>query len=180
MAPDRIPSMTLVAAPALTPAGARRVRARIEDARAQYLAVCASNEEAAGAGDSSVWHDNFAYEENQRQMHQLARRVRDLEALLARARVVDLPVSAPEGVRLGTVITFDPVDAGPSRRLLLTGMDDGRLSAGRVAYNSPLGQALVGLEIGDVIELGLNGQRAEYEITGLRPATEAEDEGGLS
>jgi transcription elongation factor GreA len=165
--------------PVLTPWGVRRLRARIAEIRDAYLAVCASNEEAAGAGDSSVWHDNFAYEENQRQMHQLARRVRDLEGILARARVVDLPNGAPESTRVGTVVTFEPVDDGETRRFLLTGLDDGKLAAGRVAYNSPLGQALVGREVGDIVELGVNGQCSEFEVTEVRAATETEDEEGL-
>ena len=62
-------------------AGYQRLLDTLQAAKRRYDVVCASNEEAAGAGDSSVWHDNFAYEDNQRQMHQLARRVRDLQHL---------------------------------------------------------------------------------------------------
>ena len=79
----------------LTPAGRGRLRRRIEEARLAYLTVCASNGDAAGAGDSSVWHDNFAYEENQRQMHQLARRVSTLEEVLLRSREVQPRSRAP-------------------------------------------------------------------------------------
>ena len=63
-----------------TPAGLRRLNQRLAAARQRYLDICADNEDAAGAGDTSVWHDNFAYEENQRQMHALARRLRDMQA----------------------------------------------------------------------------------------------------
>ena len=44
--------------------GYARLQQRLQEALDSYNAVCATNAEAADAGDSSVWHDNFAYEEN--------------------------------------------------------------------------------------------------------------------
>ena len=69
-----------------TAAGQQRTASRLNKVRDAYDAVCASNGAAAEAGDNSVWHDNFDYEENQRQMHQLARRFRDLEDAMRRIR----------------------------------------------------------------------------------------------
>ena len=68
--------------------GLERTRARLAGALAEYERIVAGNAEAADAGDSSVWHDNFAYEENQRQMHQWARRIRDLREMIRRMEIV--------------------------------------------------------------------------------------------
>ncbi len=114
----------------LTPAGRVRLRHRIHEARLAHEAICASNGEAAEAGDSSVWHDNFAYEENQRQMHQLARRVRTLEEILTSAAEVcsrpGAPARAgldrrggpdpPTGRRSGTHLVHRRVGGWRSRR----------------------------------------------------------------
>ena len=78
-----------------TQAGHTTCLRRIDAARAAYQAVCNDNPAAREAGDSSVWHDNFAFEENQRQMHQLARVVRDLERVLEHAEIVAPTRSTP-------------------------------------------------------------------------------------
>jgi len=92
----------------VTPAGLRRLDARIADAHEAYLAVCKTNEEAAGAGESSVWHDNFAHEENQRRLHQLA--ARDHERLAARAGLVPAASAALDRVRVGCSVRIRAID----------------------------------------------------------------------
>ena len=158
----------------LTPGGHRRLVEQIEEARRAYREVCGSNEEAAGAGDSSVWHDNFAYEENQRQMHQLARRVRDLEAQLAAARVVPLPDAAPEVVCLGALVTV-LIDATEKQRWFIAGFDDGDAAVGRLSYNSPLGEAVLGSEEGDTLDLVLRGTRRRVEVVSIERAERRHD-----
>jgi len=155
----------------LTPAGLRRLRKRLADAENAYAAICASNPEAAEAGDSSVWHDNFAYEENQRQMHQWARRVRDLRAQLAS---VDLatPEPRPVLVSVGCRVEVSDTREGRIHRYVLAGIDDGDLSAGRVACNSPLGAALLGAICGEVREVRAGSGVRELEVTAIEQAPE--------
>jgi transcription elongation GreA/GreB family factor len=101
-----------------TAAGQQRTASRLNKVRDAYDAVCASNGAAAEAGDNSVWHDNFDYEENQRQMHQLARRFRDLEDAMRRMEVVAAP-SDPTKVCFGCVVIVETAD-GRSERLVST------------------------------------------------------------
>lgn len=146
--------------PYLTPGGATRLRLRVAAARAAYQAVVDDNPAALESGDTSGWHDNFAFEENQRQMHQLGRQVQELEALLGRATVVPLPTQPPERVVLGSRVTW-AFDGEESERVCwIAGWDDGDPGRGRVSYNSPLGLALVGAEPGEERELrGAGGPR---------------------
>lgn len=140
-----------------TPRGVERLRRRIADARAAYQSVCNDNPEAREAGDSSVWHDNFAFEENQRQMHQHARRVRDLERIFARVEVVSVS-RAPSCVTVGTRARYRFDDEPNERSCALAGWDDGDPAAQRVSYNSPLGAALIGARVDDERELVLAGR----------------------
>ena len=152
-----------------TQAGLRRTRERLAQARAAYDAVTASNPEANEAGDSSVWHDNFAYEENQRQMHQLARRVRDLGQVLARMTVVGVEAE-PAVVGVGCGVEVLESSTGRTLRYVIAGYDDGDLRDGRVAYNSPLGEALLGAAPGDVREVRCAGGEREVEVLAIRRA----------
>jgi len=143
-------------------------------ARAAYFEVCDSNEDAAGAGDSSVWHDNFAYEENQRQMHQLARRIKDQESLINRVQVVQPPTGAPDRVAMGVRVKLHFLDDDSRPTYLIAGWEDGDPEAGRLSYASPLGRALIGAEEGEVRIVRLARQVREVEVTGILAAADEE------
>jgi len=173
-APSAVPLATH-----LTPAGYRRLCARIEELRGRYLEVCKASE-AAQDVETSVWHDNFDYEEIQRQMHQLSRRVRDQELARAAARV--MPLRSPEvvmaQVRLGCVVTLIG-ESDYQATWLLAGFDDGDVERGRLSYNSPLGGSLLGRQAGDIVTFMVGGAPVEAEIVSIRPCTSTEDEEGL-
>ncbi len=158
----------------LTPAGKARLRHRIHEARQAYDAVCASNGEAAEAGDSSVWHDNFAYEENQRQMHQLARRVRTLEEVLTSAAEVLPCRRAPSQVQIGSAVWVRRLHDGQERTWYIAGWDDGDPGAGRLAYTAPLASALIGAEPGDVRVVREGGKTIELEVVEVLAAPPSE------
>lgn len=159
---------------AYTPGGILRLRQRLCQARLAYKNVCDSNPEAMEAGDSSVWHDNFAYEENQRQMHMLARRVRDLRQMMEAVEVVPLPVAPPQAVSIGTRVRFVD-DLGRERTVWIAGYDDGDPSSGRLSYNSPLARALLNASEGDQRELQLGGGRRTLEVIEISPAEQEDD-----
>lgn len=158
----------------LTAGGLLRLRRRATDARAAYLRVCADNPEALESGDTSGWHDNFAFEENQRQMHRLARHVRDLEELLHRVEVVVPVRRPPERAYIGTRVVWR-IGNDPEQTGWLAGWDDGDPERGRVSYNSPLGTAILSGEPGDVREVMLGGVVREVEIVSVTELDPAED-----
>lgn len=147
-----------------TPGGMARLRERLIHTRAAWFALCATNEDAAGSGDSSVWHDNFAYEENQRQMHQLAQRVRELEAYVDRMEVVPTCVVPPETVRVGSRVRVSLADDGQDRIFAIAGFADGDPAAGRVSYTSPLARSLVGAQEGDLRQVRVGCTTRDVEI----------------
>ncbi len=160
----------------LTPGGKRRLAARLATVRAEFDAVVADMPAALESGDTSGWHDNFAFEDNQRRMHQLANRVRTLERVLDSAEVIPPWTEAPARVYVGTAVRWryddDPEDA--ERELWLAGYEDGDPSAGRVSYDSPLGRALVGAEEGDMREVRIGGLVRRVEVIELGPTPPGE------
>ncbi len=150
-----------------TAQGYERFRQRLDRARAAYDAVTASNGEAAEAGDNSVWHDNFAYEENQRQMHQLARRVRDFTDAMRRLQVI-VPPPSPSRVGLGSAVTVD--DGARTERFVIAGYEDGEPERRRVAYTAPLASSLMGAEVGDVRVVSVGGRLRELEVVSIEAA----------
>ncbi len=147
-----------------TPGGIARLRARIAAARAAYKAVCDDNPAALESGDTSGWHDNFAFEENQRQMHQLARQVRDLETVASQATIVPVPRREPERLILGARFSYRFLNDAELRVGWLAGWEDGDPETGRVSYNSPLGIVLVGAEPGEVRQFRHGGHVRAVEV----------------
>ena len=150
-------------------AGYQRLLDKLNEARLRYDAVCATNEEAAGAGDSSVWHDNFAYEDNQRQMHQLARRVRDFQHVLSVAEIAAAPAH-PEHVSFGCVVELMDTSNEQTMRLIIGGWEDSDPTIGRVAYDTPLARALIGAEEGDVRTCPSAQGPRQFEIVSIHTA----------
>lgn len=155
-----------------TPAGARRFTMRIEKVRAAYDAVVATNGDAAEAGDNSVWHDNFAYEENQRQMHQLARRLRDLQDTARRLEVLT-PQAATTSVGFGSAVVVEDDDGDPER-IVIGGYEDSDPDLRRVAYTAPLAQALLGATPGESRQVRVGGRTRELTVVSIERAREEE------
>ena len=151
-----------------TAAGYARFVARVAKVRAAYDAVIASNGAAAEAGDNSVWHDNFAYEENQRQMHQLARRLRDLMNVQRRLEVV-APSPSAARVSFGCAVLVEGED-GEVERLVIGGYEDGDPDLRRLAYTAPLALALAGAEPGDTRQVRVGGKARELTVLSIEPA----------
>lgn len=157
-----------------TRAGYARAQARLQSALDDFHAVCDTNADAAGAGDSSVWHDNFAYEENQRQMHQLSLRVSELRRLLGNLQVVGVPRN-PSRVQVGCVVSFRDADDGKEWTFTVAGFDDGDPARGRVSYTSPLMRELLGAEAGDERIVNMGGQEKTVVVVSVSAANPEED-----
>lgn len=157
-----------------TPGGYRRLLDKINAALADYDRVVAGNEDAAGAGDSSVWHDNFAYEEAQRQMHKLAARVTELKDVRVRLTVIDLP-KAPLTVGVGAVVTIEDQESGQVSRYMIAGYEDGDPVRERLSYTAPLAKSLLGASAGDIRPFSLNNRVREFAILAIDAVTGGED-----
>lgn len=121
---------------------------------------------ARSYGDLS---ENFEYHAARQEQAILNGRIADIEATLERAVVVpDGPAGTPDAVGLGCTVTVrdleedeewtftlvDPVQANP--------IDD------RISINSPVGQALSGKAVGDVVQVKAPAGVSEYEILAIR------------
>lgn len=153
-----------------TPAGRRRLDARLDHTLTAYQTVVASNADAAEAGDTSVWHDNFAYEENQRLMHQLGRRVHDLRALLDRVQIVQRPHGTT--VTIGTRVRCRDLETEHEQEFTVASFEDGHPAEHRVSYTAPLAAALLGAQPGETRSARIAGRERELEVLAVSVAEE--------
>jgi transcription elongation GreA/GreB family factor len=95
---------------------------------------------------------------------ELQRDLRYWRARLATAQIA--PVPAGDVVAFGSVVTFD--QGGRTRSLTLVGHDEADPPKGLIGFASPLGQALIGAEVGD--EVTAPGPGQPIRVISIAPA----------
>src|SRR3989440_6377339 len=105
--------------------------------------------------------DNAAYEEAKNEQARLEGRILELEQMLARAKLiskVDIGV-----VSLGSVVHLRNSDER-EYRYMLVGVYEANPGAGRISNESPVGKALLGHKVGDLVFVSTPGGVKEYTI----------------
>src|SRR5690606_25665102 len=105
--------------------------------------------DAAAQGDRS---ENAEYIYGKKRLREIDRRLRFLSKRLDECRVVSLKERPPDAERIffGAIVQVEDED-GDRRRYQLVGPDEARPEDGLLSYQSPLGRALLGKRIDDVI-----------------------------
>jgi len=81
-------------------------------------------------------------------------RIREIEAMLRRAVVVDGSTGAGR-VRVGTTVTVSNLNDGVSRQFSIVGPTEANAGAGKISSVSPVGKALLDSQVGDEVEVSV-------------------------
>jgi transcription elongation factor GreA len=109
--------------------------------------------------------ENGEYVDARRELELLERRMRLVEDRLSAAAVVE-PLKDGE-VDLGERVTVLDLDSGETIDLRVVGRGESDPAAGEISYESPLGAALVGRRVGDVVEADAPAGRRRLEVVEL-------------
>ena len=126
--------------------------------------VVAEVSAAAELGDRS---ENAAYIYGKKRLRHIDSRIRYLRKKIdgvTPVRLADM-IDFPK-VRFGARVTIEDED-GNERIYRLVDKDESDPKRGRISVQSPVGRALSGKEVGDVVEVKLGERRVEYEIIDL-------------
>ena len=93
-------------------------------------------------------------------------RIKDIEAKLSLAQVIDISQIEPTGkVIFGTTLTLLNVDTDQAVTYRIVGEDEADVKQGRLSVTSPIARALIGKEEGDEVSITTPGGVVTYEIT---------------
>ena len=125
---------------------------------------------AASNGDRS---ENADYQYGKRRLRQIDGRIRFLQKRLDAAEIVD-PLRqreiAGDRVLFGCTVTVETEDA-EEKTYSIVGVDEIDLARGRISWISPVGKALLGHSIGDLVTIRTPGGEEDYEIVRLEYKT---------
>ena len=121
--------------------------------------------DAAALGDRS---ENAEYIYGKKRLREIDSRMRYLQRKVDSVTVVDLDLQKPvDFVQFGAVVRVENGD-GEERLLRLVDKDESDPKAGRISVQSPIGSALMGRRVADVVAVRLPKGMAEYEILEIR------------
>jgi transcription elongation factor GreA len=134
----------------LTPDTYARLQLELEDLKTRGRVQIARAIEAARAlGDLSENGDYHAAKDTQGKMEA---RIRQLEAMLENASIVDSEAAGAAGtVTTGVVVSLKYVGDDDVEEYLLGSIEERREGYSVISPNSPLGQALMGHKVGDQV-----------------------------
>ena len=140
-----------------------RLQAELEDLKTRGRVQIAKAIEAARAlGDLSENGDYHAAKDSQGKMEA---RIRQLEAMLENASIVDSEAAGAAGtVTTGVVVSLRYVGDDDVEDYLLGSIEERREGHSVISPNSPLGQALMGHKAGDKVDYEAPSGILEVEI----------------
>jgi transcription elongation factor GreB len=97
-------------------------------------------------------------------------RLRDVNARIAGAVLVDPRAAPGDRVRFGVTVSLaatGPDGETSDRRYTIVGVDEAEPAAGRIAFTAPLARAVIGLRVGDVATLRTGRGEETLEVTAI-------------
>src|SRR3954453_9424079 len=123
-------------------------------------AIVEAIEEARAHGDLS---ENAEYHAAKERQGQVEATIADLEDQLSRAMVIDPTTLSGNKVVFGATVTLLAEDE-KKVKYQLVGQVGAAASHGRISYNSPLGRALIGREVGEEVEVSAPAGDRYFEL----------------
>ncbi len=123
--------------------------------------VIAAIAEAREHGDLS---ENAEYHAAREKQGFIEGRIKELEAVISVAEVIDTTQLSGDVVRFGATVMVADEDTDEETTYQIVGQHEANLEGGKISISSPLARALIGKSLGDSVEVRTPGGVKSYEI----------------
>lgn len=121
--------------------------------------------EARAHGDLS---ENAEYHAAKEKQGFIAAKINELEAAIGQAEIIDVNEGPTDRVVFGRTILLYDVQADKEITYQLVGPYESDPENGRISIKSPLGQGLIGREIGDEVKINIPRGVQEFEVLEIK------------
>lgn len=113
---------------------------------------------------AETFHDNFAYEDGERQQYMWSTRLRELIRIRNQARVL-LEPPKENTATIGRIVTVEDENTGETQVMkigsyMVLAKEEGEV----ISYNAPLARMLIGGRVGDTRESVIAGKKKSFRI----------------
>lgn len=149
----------------MTRAGFNALEAELKILKSEERpAVIKAIAEAREHGDLS---ENAEYHAAREKQSFIEGRVKELEALISLAEVID-PATLSGAIKFGATVALVDEDTDEEKTFQIVGEAEANIDKGLLNIKSPLARALIGKEEGDSVEVRTPGGGKSYEVLGIR------------
>lgn len=146
----------------LSKEGFEKLEAELKDLKTRGRREVAEDiAEARSKGDLS---ENAEYDAAKEAQGYLEDRISKLESVLANSRILDAKDLDLSKVRVLTKVTILNKKTNKEMQYTLVSANEADFAAGKISVESPIGKALIGHEIGDVVQVNVPAGTLELEI----------------
>ena len=111
--------------------------------------------------------ENAEYKAAKEHQQFIDTRMAELEHKLSHAQVVEPPTGDGDTVVFGATVSLLNMESQEEKRYTLVGQDEADLKNGSISVQSPIGRALIGHRVGDIVEVQRPAGAIEYEIQSI-------------
>ena len=131
--------------------GYDKLNEQLRELKAERPLIVDAIEEARAHGDLS---ENAEYHAAKERQGQVEATIADLEDKLSRAQIIDPKSLSGDKVVFGATVTLLDEDDKPVKYQIV-GQAEADAKLGMISYNSPLGRALIGRQVGEEVEVSV-------------------------
>ncbi|MDP2697162.1 transcription elongation factor GreA [Thalassospira sp.] len=146
----------------MTPQGHQRLEQELKHLKSvERLEIIKAISDAREHGDLS---ENAEYHAARERQSFCEGRIAELEDVLSRSEVIDVPSLAGSIIKFGATVTMVDEDTDEETTYQVVGQIEADINAGRISTTSPIGRALIGKSVGESVEVTVPGGTKAYEI----------------
>ena len=145
----------------MTQEGLDKLKKELSEAIAQRPVISAAIAEARDKGDLS---ENAEYEAAREAQGLLELQIAKLQNLVANARVIDESQIGTDKVQMLNKVKVKNLNTNQIMNFTLVSEQEADFMAGKLAAKTPIGQALMGHSVGDVVEAKVPAGVIKFEI----------------
>lgn len=135
----------------LSKEGYDRIAAELNDLISiEYPKIREAISEARAQGDLS---ENYEYRAARRAQSKMIGRINYLQKVLKYSRVIDSETLPKDQVTLLSKVEFTNLDSGAKSTYKIVSPHEMNLQEGKISLKSPIGEALMGKKVGDIVEV---------------------------
>jgi transcription elongation factor GreA len=151
----------------MTVEGADRLREELQRLKkVERPRIVQAIAEARAHGDLK---ENAEYHAAREQQSFVEGRIQEIESKLGNAQIIDITrIPENDKVIFGATIDIINVDTDETRTYRIVGDDEADIKAGKISYQSPIARALIGKEVGEVVNVTTPSGQVQYEIDEVR------------
>ena len=150
----------------LTEEGYKETKDRLDFLRnVERPAVIERTKIAKEQGDLS---ENAEYHSAREQQSFIEGRIQELEGALSHAQVIDTAALSGDKVLFGATVQLSDADTEEESTYQIVGQYEANLEKGLISLLSPLAKALIGKELGDIVEVNTPRGEKSYEILSVK------------